>query len=120
MALFSDKLSPMLNFRMHWLSARANIVTGNITMSDVKGLTRREMRPFHELLRRQQMANNGKHDPSTLKIRSDDFIKTNTEISKELEMLELSRNTMEHDAILSTLKNFHQMVKIVINSNQAG
>lgn len=120
MALFSDKLSPMLNFRVHWLSARANILTGNVTMSDVKGLTRREMRPFHELLRRQQMANNGKNDPRTLKIRSDDFIKTNTEISKELEMLELSRNTMEHDAILSTLKNFHQMVKIVINSNQAG
>jgi flagellar basal body rod protein FlgB len=120
MSLFSDKLSPMLNFRMHWLSARTNILTGNITMSDVKGLTRREMLPFHELLRRQQLSSNGKHNPDTLKIRSDDFIKTNTEISKELEILELSRNTMEHDAIVTTLKNFHQIVKMVINSNQAG
>lgn len=120
MSLFSDKLSPMLNLRMHWLGSRANILTGNITVSDIKGLTRRELRPFHELMRRQQLLPNGKKDPGSLRIRHDDVIKTTTEISKELEMLELSRNTMEHDAIISTLKNFHQMVKIVINANQVG
>lgn len=113
MNFFNDKTSSMLNLRMHWLSSRANVLTNNIALSDTKGAVRHEITPFKEILKKQKLSRT-----DSLKISEKDIVKTKNEISKELEMLELSRNTLEHDAIINTIKNLHQLMKTVININQ--
>ena len=37
-----------------------------------------------------------------------------------MEMLEMSKNVLEHDAVLSTVKNFHQLVKTILSMSQGG
>lgn len=121
MGLLDDKLSLLLNHRLTWLSARANIMAVNIAHADIKGTARKEIRPFHQVLKRHGAipGKNGMHG-GILKIGSNDTIVTKTEISRELEMLEMSRNALEHDAILSTVKNFHQLVRTILSMSQGG
>ncbi len=121
MSLFDDKLSLLLNHRLTWLSARSNLMAGNIAHADIKGTTRKEMRSFHEVLKRHgAIPNKTGTQVRTLRIGAKDATSTKTEISREMEMLEMSRNALEHDAILSTVKNFHQLVKTILNMSQGG
>lgn len=93
----------------------------NIANADIKGTARKEMRSFHQVLKRHGMIPN-KNSPQgrILRIDSKDFFTTKTEISRELEMLEMARNSLEHDAILSTVKNFHQLLKTILSMSQTG
>ncbi len=121
MSLFDDKLSVLLNHRLTWLSARSNLMVTNIAQAEIKGATRKEVRPFDQVLKRHGAIpnKNGTHT-KILKIDTADTIVTKTEISRELEMLEMSRNALEHDAIISTVKNFHQLVKTILSMSQGG
>ena len=121
MSLFDDKLSLLLNHRLTWLSARSNIMAVNIAHADIKGTTRKEIRPFQKVLKSHNALPNksGTHT-QILRIGTADTMTTKTEISRELEMLEMSRNALEHDAILSTVKNFHQLVKTILSMAQGG
>ena len=121
MSLFDDKLSLLLNHRLTWLSARSNLMAQNIAHSDIKGATRKEMRSFGQILKRHG-AMPTKDGPTvrTIRLGADDSINTKTEISREMEMLEMSKNVLEHDAILSTVKNFHQLVKTILSMSQGG
>jgi len=93
----------------------------NIANADIKGTARKEIRPFHQVLKRHGMIpNKNTPDGQILRIDAKDFLTTKTEISRELEMLEMSRNSLEHDAILSTVKNFHQLLKTILSMSQAG
>ena len=93
----------------------------NIAHADIKGTARKEIRPFHQVLKRHGVVPGKQTLPGkTLRIDSKDFLTTKTEISRELEMLEMSRNSLEHDAILSTVKNFHQLLKTILNMSQGG
>lgn len=121
MSLFDDKLSLLLNHRLTWLGARSNLMAENITHADTKGATRKEMRSFGQVLKRHG-AIPIKNGPQVrvLRLGAADSMTTKTEISREMEMLEMSRNVLEHDAILSTVKNFHQLVKTILSMSQGG
>ena len=88
---------------------------------DIKGTTRKEMRPFGQVLKHHGAIPN-KNGPQVriLRLGAADSMNTKTEISREMEMLEMSRNVLEHDAILSTVKNFHQLVKTILSMSQGG
>jgi len=121
MNLFNDKISLILNHRLTWLGARSNLMAENIALADVKGATRREMRTFRQVLKRHGALPGANDKPVKLiKIDSKDTFKTKSEISREMETLEMSRTVLEHDALLSTLKNFYQLVKTILNMSQGG
>jgi flagellar basal body rod protein FlgB len=121
MNLFNDKISLILNHRLTWLGARSNLMAENIALADVKGATRREMPTFRQVLKRHGALPGATDKPVKLiKIDSKDTFKTKSEISREMETLEMSRTVLEHDALLSTLKNFHQLVKTILNMSQGG
>lgn len=121
MNLFNDKVSLILNHRLTWLGARSNLMAENIALADVKGATRKEMRPFHQVLKRHGALPKANKTPVKLiSVDKGDTIKTKREISREMETLEMSRTVLEHDALLSTLKNFHQLVKTILSMSQGG
>jgi flagellar basal body rod protein FlgB len=96
-------------------------MAGNIAHADIKGTTRMEMRTFEQVLKRHgAIPNKNNTQVRVLNIGASDFTTTKTEISREMEILEMSRNALEHDAILSTVKNFHQLVKTILNMSQGG
>jgi flagellar basal body rod protein FlgB len=119
MSLFNDKISLLLNHRMTWLGARSNLMAENIALADVKGATRREMLPFRQVLKRHNAIPSPDNAPVKLiKIDKNDTIGTKTEISREMETLEMSRAVLEHDAIVSTVKGFHQLIKSILSMSQ--
>lgn len=121
MNLFNDKISLILNHRLTWLGARSNLMAENIALADVRGATRREMRSFKHVLKRHDALPGMDHSPVKLiKIDGKDTVKTKSEISREMETLEMSRTVLEHDALLSTFKNFHQLVKTILSMSQGG
>lgn len=93
----------------------------NIAHADIKRTTRKEIQPFHKVLKNHNALpnKNGTH-AKILRINAADTMHTKTEISREMEMLEMSRNALEHDAILSTVKNFHQLVRTILSMAQGG
>ncbi len=121
MNLFNDKISLLLNHRLTWLGARSNLMAENIALADVRGATRKEMRHFRQVLKRHgAMPSKDTPPVKLIKIGKGDVVKTKTEISREMETLEMSRTVLEHDAILSTVKNFHQLVKTILSMSQGG
>lgn len=121
MAIFNDKISILLKHRLHWLSAKSQVMTENIAHADMKGVKHTEIRPFKEVLKRHRAIPNkeGTHATS-FKIGPDDIIKSKKSIARENEMLQMSHNAIEHDAIVSTIKNFHQLVKTILSMSQGG
>ena len=96
-------------------------MVGNMAHADIKGTVRREMKPFKKVLERHHaMPNKDGTQVKMLKIDAKDIVKTKTEVSRESEALEMSHNALEHDAIINTVKNFHQLVKTILNMSQAG
>jgi flagellar basal body rod protein FlgB len=96
-------------------------MANNIANADIKGVKRKEIRPFHQVLKKHGMIHNENNiQGRILRIDTSDFLPAKTEISKEIEMLEMSRSSLEHDAILSTVKNFHQLLRTILSMSQTG
>ncbi len=122
MALFNNTLSILMNQRITWLNARGNVLVNNIAHADDRAATRRELKSFKEVIaqspKKLKSAGNGLSEVRVLKITEDDVIKTKTEIAREIEMLEMSNNSLEHDSLINIVRNFHRMLKSVLGKGQ--
>jgi flagellar basal body rod protein FlgB len=98
----------LLDQRVNWLHMRAKLMTENIASSDVYGAKRKEIRPFHDLVRR-----NGIQSDGVLKIQPRDIRATAVDANQDMEMLELSRNVLEQDALISLRKNIHKIIRSI-------
>lgn len=116
--MLNNKLSILMQQRAQWLSAKTQLTVENIANSDMKSAKRKELSPFLSILSRSQYArtNTGKllTDVKNFKIRPEDSITTKDEISREQEMMLLTRATADHDGLMSIIKKFHQMYRTIL------
>ena len=119
--MLSDRLSILMQQRSEWMNAKTQAIVENIANSDLKNARRREITPFLTLLERSNHARTktGKiiSDVKNFTIKEKDFILTNHEISRELEMMQLTRITTDHDGLMNIMKKFHQMYKTVLSKS---
>jgi len=107
--------------RAAWLSAKTQITVENIANADMKSARRKEIAPFVAILHRSHQArtNTGKllSDVKDFKIKGQDILTTPDEISREQEMMQLTRATTDHDGLMSIIKKFHQMYRTILVKN---
>jgi flagellar basal body rod protein FlgB len=116
--MLNNRLSILMQQRAQWLSAKTQLTVENIANADLKSAKRKELSPFLGILNRSQHArtNTGKllTDVKDFKIKSEDSITTKDEISREQEMMLLTRATTDHDGLISIIKKFHQMYRTIL------
>lgn len=114
-----NRLSTLMQQRAQWLGSKTQITVENIANADMKSARRKEISPFIAILHRSQHArtNTGKllTDVKDFKIKTEDIVTTNDEISREQEMMLLTRATTDHDGLMSIIKKFHQMYKTILS-----
>jgi flagellar basal-body rod protein FlgB len=116
--MLNNRLSILMQQRAQWLSAKTQLTVENIANADMKSARRKEITPFLSILNRSQHArtNTGKllTDVKNFKIKSEDSVTTKDEISREQEMMLLTRATTDHDGLMSIIKKFHQMYRTIL------
>ncbi len=116
--MLSNKLSILMQQRAEWLNAKTQLTVENIANADMKSARRKEIAPFLTILQRSHQArtNTGKllSDVKSFHIRNDDIVTTKDEISREQEMMQLTRTTTDHDGLISVIKKFYQMYRTVL------
>ncbi len=119
MSLFNNGLSTIMLQRLQWLNKRGQVITGNIAHAEIPSMARKELRSFRHILKNQSHLNKTPSiDNSMLAFTPDDVLKTKSEISREVEMLELAHNNIEHDALINMVRNFHKMMRTIISRSQ--
>ena len=122
MPILDNQLSALLQQRSQWLNARTQVIVENISQSDMKKALRRELHPFAQILKKaphaKTLAGKTIKDVKNVHVTPDDGYTTQTLISKEMEMLELSRTTIEHDGLMSIMKNIQRLFKTVLSKGQ--
>ena len=105
--------------RAEWLNARTQVIVGNIANADLRHARRQDLSPFEKILihSRNARTNTGKllKDVKEFEIRGEHIVSTNEEISREQEMMLLTRTTTEHEGLLSMIKKFHQMYRTILS-----
>jgi flagellar basal body rod protein FlgB len=112
MSIIGNQLSTLMNQRIQWLGTRAQVLTGNLTRAEMNDARRDEVKPFREVIESQKT----KKSKSTiigreLNMSDSDILRTRVEISRESEMLEISNNTAEHEAMMGILKKLINMLR---------
>ncbi|MES2607321.1 MAG: hypothetical protein V4544_01095 [Pseudomonadota bacterium] len=119
--MLNNRLSILMQQRAQWLSAKTQLTVENIANSDMKSAKRKEISPFVSILQRSNYArtNTGKllNDVKNFRIKKEDIITTKEEISREQEMMLLTRATADHDGLMSIIKKFHQMYRAVLSKS---
>ena len=117
--MISNRLSILMQQRSQWMNAKTQMIVENIANADMKNARRKEIEPFLTIMKRSHNArtNNGTliKDVKNFRIRGDDYKTTDDEIVRELEMMQLTRTTTDHDGLLSIVKKFHQMYRSVLS-----
>ena len=116
--MLPNRLSTLMQQRAEWLNAKTELTVENIANADMKSARRKEIAPFLKILQRSQQArtSTGKllSDVKSFHIRNDDIVTTKDEISREQEMMQLTRTTTDHDGLINVIKKFHQMYRTVL------
>ncbi len=116
--MLPNRLSTLMQQRAEWLNAKTELTVENIANADMKSARRKEIAPFLKILQHSQQArtSTGKllSDVKSFHIRSDDIVTTKDEISREQEMMQLTRTTTDHDGLINVIKKFHQMYRTVL------
>lgn len=110
MSILSNPLSNLLMSRTKWLSARAGVLADNVSRADMTQAFRRDIKPFRRIMSEQSKS---PYTHGSFRIRDDDVVKTKQEINREMEMLEVTNNATEYDAMLALMKRLTRMVQIV-------
>lgn len=119
MTVLSDRLSHLMQQRTQWLNTKIQVISENIANSDLPQARRKEMTPFNTLLNRSMPARSstGKilKDVKNLKVSDADVITTNDEISREQEMMLLTRSVADQDGLINVVKSFHKMFRSILS-----
>ena len=100
------QISDILTKKMSYLAARGHAMAENIGNVDTPGYSRKDLKPFQELLRKSS----GK---SELEISSKDFVNTHTEVNRETESMRLAEVESEFRFISSILNKYMKLVESV-------
>jgi flagellar basal body rod protein FlgB len=121
MTVLSDRLSYLMQQRTEWLSKRAQVIVENIANSDMPRARRKELTSFSTILHNSLPAHSssGKKfkDVRNVKISDNNIKTTDDEISREQEMMLLTRNTADHDGLINVVKSFHKMYRSVLSKS---
>lgn len=120
MALFQTSLISLMHQRLQYLSKRTQVLTENIAQADIPGRIRKDLKPFKDLVRKKSLdasKNPITSDPLRLDIDSKDVKEFKTEVEREMEVLELSHNSINHQALIEILGNMHRLYKTAIARN---
>jgi flagellar basal body rod protein FlgB len=102
--------------RLQWLSARTQVLTDNLSRADMLNQKRRELKPFGKIVAERKTNQTGKETSTRhideLIMKPDDVTLTRAGISREHEMIELSKNAAEHEAFVSLMKKLHRLFQI--------
>ncbi len=119
MSIFNNSLSTIMGQRLQWLNKRGQIITSNIANAEIPSMARKELRSFKQIVKRQnQISHKNAVDYAPLTITSEDVFKTKSEISREVETLEMAHNNIEHDALINIVRNLHKMMRTIISRSQ--
>lgn len=91
----------VLSQKLQWLSEKATSISENIAGADLPGQKRSTVKPFHNYL------NNPKHP----------ICQTNQSIDRNLEMLDLSRNSVEYEGVASLAGLYFKLIKTASSRN---
>lgn len=112
MSIIGNQLSTLINQRLQWLSARAQVLTGNLTRAEMNDARRDEVKSFREIIESQKTK---KSKPTIvgreIDVSEAEIVRTKVEISRESEMFEISNNTAEHEAMMGILKKMLNMLR---------
>ncbi|CAO4837642.1 MAG: hypothetical protein CNLJKLNK_00658 [Holosporales bacterium] len=118
MALFHTSTVALMHKRIAYLSKRSQVLTENIARSDIPGELRKELKPFRELIKGQKL--DSARNPITssslsLRVGESDIVTQRTEIERELEVLEMNHNVLNHQSILDILTGMQKIYENAIN-----
>ena len=120
MALFQTSLVSLMHQRLQYLSKRSQVLTQNISQADIPGTMRRDLKPFRDLVRKKSLdtaKNNITSETLSLNIKDDDISTTKTEVEREMEVLELSHNSINHQALIDVLSTMHRLYRTAVARN---
>lgn len=102
--------------RLQWLSARTQVLTDNLARADMVNQKRCELKPFSKIVAERKTSLSGQGKPprhiDELILKPDDVMLTSSGISREHEMIELSKNAAEHEAFIALMKKLHRLFQI--------
>lgn len=120
MSIVNNQLSTLINQRIQWLSARSQVLTGNLSRAEMNDARRDEIKPFRTIIESQKTR---KSKPTIIgreiSVSDSDVLKTHVEISRESEMLEIANNTSEHEAMMGILKKMLNMLRSIGAKSQS-
>jgi flagellar basal body rod protein FlgB len=117
MTIFQTPLISLMHQRLQYLSKRSQILTENIARADIIGAKRKDIKPFEDLVNRKKIEKASSSSSKigyNLNIKNNDLITFNQEIERELEILDLSHNSLNHQAIIDVLGTMHRLYKTAI------
>lgn len=106
----------LLANKMGWQAARTQNLNFNVANAETPGFKRRELKDFHEVLRRN--ASKLRETTSALApivpVESKDINRTFDEVSREDEMLTITENSTSYSANLQFFKKYLNLMKTVL------
>jgi flagellar basal body rod protein FlgB len=105
--MFHQTLLSLGERKLDFLNKRAQILTENIANSDIRGVYRKDLKSFKDILN---------HSPKDhLHFKKNDVVALKEDIQKSKETMNMALVTQEHDAILSMMKQYYKMGQLVAN-----
>ena len=120
MAIFQTNLVTLMHQRLQYLSKRSQVLTENIAHADIPGALRHDLKPFRDLVQKRSL--DASRNPVTSASLSLDFKQEDTkihrqEIEKELEILEMNHNALNHQAVMDILSTLHKLYRTALARN---
>lgn len=118
MAIFQTSTVTLMHQRLSYLSKRSQVLTENIARSDIPGALRQEVKPFREILSKKSLDASRNPITSTkltLSIDNRDIQTQSTEIEREMEVMEMNHNVINHQSILDILSTMHKLYKSALS-----
>ena len=119
MNILHTSLTSLIHQRLQYLNKRSEVLTGNIARADMPGAKRQEIRPFRDISKQktikfshQDSVNSQQY---TLDLSAKDIKTEDKEIEREMEIMEMNHNTLNHQALLDIVSNFYKLYKYAIS-----
>ena len=114
------KTLDILDARRVWLDAKTKVNASNITRSDVPGSFKQDFVSFEKFWKDYQMIAKNHLTSSTAAFSPKNVVETKMHAKRDVEMIEINRNALEHQAVLGMINSFHKMMRSALSTQQGG
>jgi flagellar basal body rod protein FlgB len=118
MAIFNAPLNVLIKSRLNWLNGRSSVISQNIARADIKGVFRKEIKSFRQLLSEKGKIvlnpQTGEPEFQVVSVEDRDIKETKYEIEREFEVLEMNHNVIEQEALISLIKDLQSLYKMSV------